>query len=213
MNDDLEPRLHDALHSGSLPPAPASLMDALERVPDAPVRIRRRRGGGPIVGLFAAAAVLLVASAVALTGGAAPRPGPTAKASPLSGTQVQQVWNTDGTTALTIHRDPTDTGTYYWRARTFDQIGLKGWSTSNSTTVDRPAGSSILDKLPEEPDPTGLHPFTFTVQPVGFHGSTIFSPGTPTEVQEDSHLTTVGPGYFTGLDRDSGGTASYTVTA
>ena len=78
MNDDLEPRLHDALHSGSLPPAPPSLMDALERVPDAPVRLRRRRGAGPILGLFAAAAVLLVASAVALTGGSTPRPGPTA---------------------------------------------------------------------------------------------------------------------------------------
>ena len=213
MNDDLEPRLHEALHSGSLPSAPPSLMEALERVPDAPVRSRQRRGAGPIVGLFAAAAVLLVASAVALTGGSAPKPGPTAKASPLSGTQVSTVWNTDGSTALVIHRDPTDKGSYYWRARTFDQIGLKGWSTSTPTTVDRPAGASILDKLPEDPDPTGLHPFTFTVQPDGFHESTIFSPGTPTEVQEDSHLTTVGPGYFTGLDRDSGGTTPYTVTA
>ena len=213
MNDDLEPRLHDALHSGSLPPAPPSLLDALERVPNAPVRSRQRRGAGPIVGLFAAAAVLLVASAVALTGGSAPKPGPTAQSSPLASTQVSTVWNTDGATALVIHRDPTDKGSYYWRARTFDQIGLKGWSASNSTTVVRPAGSSILDNLPEDPDPTGLHPFTFTVQPDGFHGSTIFSPGTPTEVQEDSRLTTVGPGYFTGLDRRSGATASYTVTA
>ena len=40
MNDDLEPRLRDALHGGSLPPAPASLLEALERVPDAPVRLR-----------------------------------------------------------------------------------------------------------------------------------------------------------------------------
>ena len=78
MNDDLEPRLRDALHGGSLPPAPASLLDALERVPDAPVRLRRRRGARPILGLFAAAAILLVASAVALTGGSTPRPGPTA---------------------------------------------------------------------------------------------------------------------------------------
>jgi preprotein translocase subunit SecD len=84
MNDDLEPRLHDALHSGSLPPAPASLMDALERVPDAPVRLRKRRGAGPILGLFAAAAVLLVASAVALTGGSAPKPGPALQTPPPS---------------------------------------------------------------------------------------------------------------------------------
>ena len=75
MNDDLEPRLHDALHSGSLPPAPATLVEALERVPDAPVRLRRRRGAGPILGVFAAAAILLVASAVALIGGSTPKPG------------------------------------------------------------------------------------------------------------------------------------------
>ncbi|HEV8402850.1 MAG TPA: transglutaminase domain-containing protein [Candidatus Limnocylindrales bacterium] len=127
-------------------------------------------------------------------------------------TQVQTVWNTDNATALTIHRDPTDKAHYYWRAWTYDQIGLKGWSASASTTVDRPAGSSILDKLPDDPDPTGLHPFTFEVQPVGFHGPTIFSPGTPTEVEEDSRLTTVGPGYFASLERDDGN-GSYRVTA
>ncbi len=130
-------------------------------------------------------------------------------------TQVQQVWTTSNATALTIDRDPTDKGVYYWRARTFDQIGLNGWSASDSVTVDRPAGSSILDNMVDDPQPTGLHTFTFTVRPApdGFHGTTIFSPGTPTEVQEDSRLTTVGPGYFTGLDRDSGGTTPYKVTA
>jgi preprotein translocase subunit SecD len=78
MNDDLEPRLRGALHSGSLPPAPASLLDTLQRVPEAPVRLQKRRGAGPILGLFAAAAILVLASAVALTGGSTPRPGPTA---------------------------------------------------------------------------------------------------------------------------------------
>ena len=79
MNDDLEPRLHRALHSGPLPSAPASLFDALERVPDAPVRARSRRRGGTVIGLLAAAAVLVVASAVALTGGSTPRTGPSAQ--------------------------------------------------------------------------------------------------------------------------------------
>ncbi len=51
------------------------------------------------------------------------------------------------------------------------------------------------------------------MQPDGFHGPTIFSPGTPTEVKEDSRLTTVGPGYFATLERDDGGTVPYTVTA
>jgi transglutaminase-like putative cysteine protease len=129
-------------------------------------------------------------------------------------TQVQQVWNTDGATAVVIHRDPTDKGIYYWRAWTYDQIGLKGWSASTSQTVVRPTGSSILDTMPDDvADVTGRHTFTFTVQPDGFHGPTIFSPGTPTEVQEDTRLTTVGPGYFATLERDDGGTVPYTVTA
>ncbi len=79
MNDDLEPRLRDALHSGSLPPAPATLLEALERVPDARVRARSRRGGWGVLGLLAAAGILVVASAVALTGGSTPRPGPAAQ--------------------------------------------------------------------------------------------------------------------------------------
>ena len=128
-------------------------------------------------------------------------------------TQVQQVWNTDSATALVVHRDPTDKGVYYWRAWTYDQIGLKGWSASTKTTVIRPAGGSILDKLPDDVVPAALHPFTFTVQPDGFHGPTIFSPGTPTEVNEDTRLTTVGPGYFATLERDGGGLAPYTATA
>ena len=77
MNDDLEPRLRDAMHRGSLPPAPASLVDALLRVPDAPVRARRR-GSRPVLGLLAAAVVLIGASALVLTGGSPPHPGPSA---------------------------------------------------------------------------------------------------------------------------------------
>lgn len=83
MNDDLEPRLHDALHSGSLPPAPDSLIEALQRVADAPVRLRRR-GATPILGIFAAAAILVVASAVALSGGSVPRPAPSSQTPPPS---------------------------------------------------------------------------------------------------------------------------------
>ena len=129
-------------------------------------------------------------------------------------TQVQQVWTTDRGTAVTIHRDPTDKGVYYWRAVTYDEIDLKGWSQTDSTTIVRPAGSSIFDKMADDPVPKGLHSFTFTVVPAdaGFHGSTILSPGTPTQVQESSRLTTVGAGFYATLDRD-GGNGPYQVTA
>lgn len=76
MSDDLERRLHDAFHRGSLPSAPSSLVDGLERVPEAPVRRRRARGGRAGLGLLAAAVVLVAAGAIVVTVGSSPRPGP-----------------------------------------------------------------------------------------------------------------------------------------
>jgi transglutaminase-like putative cysteine protease len=131
-------------------------------------------------------------------------------------TQVQQRWNTDSATALTIHRDPTDKGVYYWRAVAFDEIDLKTWSQTDSATIARAAGTSIFDKMADDVDPKGLHSFTFTVIPAGFHDATILSPATPTQVQESSRLTTVGKsGYFATLERDgaNGPDVPYTVTA
>lgn len=132
-----------------------------------------------------------------------------------SDTQVQQVWNTDGSLAVTIHRDPTDTGPYYWRAVASDHIDLKGWSRSkaNATTVDRAAGTPILDSLADNVVPLGLHHVSFTVTPGDFRGETILSPATPVEVDQPSRLTYLGTdGYFGTLERD-GGSGPYTVTA
>lgn len=128
-------------------------------------------------------------------------------------TQVQQIWNTDASLAVTIRGDPTDQGTYYWRAVTYDQIDLKGWSQTDSTTLVRPAGTSVFDQLADDVNPKGLHSVTFTVTPEDFHGPTILSPATPVEVQEATRLTYVGQeGYFATLERD-GGSGPYTVTA
>jgi protein-export membrane protein SecD len=82
MSDDLEPRLRSAFRHGTLPAAPASLVDTLERVPNAPVTARRRGGGRSIWTPLAVAAVLVVAGAVAITGGQRGIvPGPTPPAS------------------------------------------------------------------------------------------------------------------------------------
>jgi hypothetical protein len=81
MNDDLEPRLRNAFRTGSLPSAPASLVQALERVPDAPVTARRRRSGRSISGPLAVAAVLALAGAAVIGGGQRGiSPAPTAEA-------------------------------------------------------------------------------------------------------------------------------------
>jgi transglutaminase-like putative cysteine protease len=126
---------------------------------------------------------------------------------------VGQLWTTDGGLAVTIQRDPTDDGRYYWRAVTYDRIDLKGWSQSASATVVIPAGKPLTDNIADGVDPQGRHSFKFTVTPAGFRGPTILSPATPIQVTESARLTTVGTdGYFATVERD-GGSGSYTVTA
>jgi transglutaminase-like putative cysteine protease len=126
---------------------------------------------------------------------------------------VGQQWTTSGATAVTIGRNPTDKGFYYWRARVYDKIDLKGFGHTNATAVVIPAGARVLDKLADDIVPDGRHTFTFTVNPVDFRESTMLSPATPIQVNENVRLTAIGQGgYFATLDRD-GGSGPYQVTA
>ena len=74
MSDDLERRLGEAFHRGSLPPAPPSLVAGLQRVADAPVSARSARFGRTGFGLLAAAIILIAAGAIAVVGGSTQRP-------------------------------------------------------------------------------------------------------------------------------------------
>jgi hypothetical protein len=71
--DELDVRLRTAFRGGDLPAAPATLRDALERVPDAAVtghsRTGRERSGGSTWGLLGLAAVLAIGGAVAVAVG------------------------------------------------------------------------------------------------------------------------------------------------
>lgn len=89
--DALETRLRDGFRRGNLPAAPAALLAALERVPDAPVGAGRARGEGGrrsgsrsgwgVIGL---AAVLAVSGAVAVAvGQRSPSPPPALPPGPL----------------------------------------------------------------------------------------------------------------------------------
>jgi preprotein translocase subunit SecD len=83
MSDDLEPRLRNSFRQTPLPAAPTSLVEALERVPNAPVVTRRRMGGRSVWAPLAVAAVLVVAGAAVLAGGQrGTAPGPVIVASP-----------------------------------------------------------------------------------------------------------------------------------
>jgi transglutaminase-like putative cysteine protease len=161
--------------------------------------------------VIAAIGVLAVGAALYVV---RPAPSSVGNPRPVPNSQVQQIWTTKQAVAMTIQRqDPTDIGRYYWRAVAYDQIDLKGWTQTNSTTIVRQANTELFVGLADAVDPAGLHSFTFTVTPGDFHGPTILSPGTPVDVNVTTRLTYVGhTGYFAMLERD-GGSGSYTVTA
>ena len=130
-----------------------------------------------------------------------------------AGSQVGLVWSFDHSVAVTILRDPTDDGDYYWRAATYDRLELGAWSASTTASIDRPAGTRILEGEADDVARSGLHRVTFTVSPGGFTRPTILSPATPVEVDEATRLQIVGKGgYFATLDRGNG-SGPYTVTA
>ncbi len=128
-------------------------------------------------------------------------------------TRVGQEWTTSGELAVTIRRNPTDDGAYYWRAYTYDKIDLTSWDQTTSTSVTVPTDTPLFDQLADDVDRVGRHSFTFTVTPDNFSGSTILSPQTPITVDQAVRLTTVGEaGYFATIDRSTG-SGAYTVTA
>jgi transglutaminase-like putative cysteine protease len=127
--------------------------------------------------------------------------------------QVEQQWKFDPGVALTIQRDPSDKTEYYWRAVTYDRIDLTVSSLTKAAQFDVGADQPILDGLAEDPNPEGLHSFTFTVTPGKFRLPTMVSPATPVSAGEEVRLTTAGAsGYFGTLDRAKGAGA-YTITA
>jgi transglutaminase-like putative cysteine protease len=166
----------------------------------------------PRIATFATGtAAVLIVGAIGLASIAERSPGGADSGSTVS--LVRSEWLTDDSVAFTVQREPGDDGAYYWRAVTYDRLDLGSFSTGATHRFDRPAGASILDGKADDPPQLGTRRITFTVIPGGFTQSTIVSPATPIEVDEATHLTTVGAdGYFVTLDR-IGRSGAYTVTA
>ncbi len=146
-----------------------------------------------------------------------PRGGPGSKITGVSfGPQatITGHWVTDTAVALRIHLSPGDRTPYYWRAVAYDRAEANGWSLSAAAAIDRDAGTPILTGTSEAPTAASARSaITFTVAPVGYRGSTIFSPDAPATVSVRTRLALVGDGLWFGeLDGPGGGTP-YTATA
>ena len=162
----------------------------------------------PLPIVFAAGAIAVVLVALSIGFG-------TTRGTDRSATRkrgYRGVWPTDADTAVTIERDPTDDGRYYWRAAGYDRIGLHELSSSTTETVHRAPGTRLFGGMADDVAGAGLKQVSFTVRPESFTAPTVLSPATPVFVDEGVRVTTVGrDGYFASLERDGNG--PYTVTA
>ena len=127
---------------------------------------------------------------------------------------ITGLWQTDRSHAVTIEVPPTEEEDFYWRAISFDQFDLNGWTWSESTDVGRASGEPLLADLVDDPALAGSRrELRFSVQPVGLRGAWALSPLDPLSVNRDADLVVVGPsGYFGGLKLRTG-SAPYTVVA
>ncbi len=133
---------------------------------------------------------------------------------------ISGVWTTDDTPVMDI--TVPDTGSYYWRAVTYDRFDGRTWSWSKPQQLDVAAGTPILGLTAD--DPTVLasrQERTFKITELGFDPQSIFAPDAPTELDVAARLDTVGApaavpvggqlavdNYFAGLTADA---SSYTV--
>ena len=121
-------------------------------------------------------------------------------------------WTTNSDPVLEI-RVP-DGGRYYWRAVVYDRFDGHGWSWSPPTETQMPAGAGVLGESADNPlDLAGRREVTFSVRELDFNPRAMFAPDTPTKVDIDTTLTTVGTGaqnYFGGLSSDA---RAYQITS
>jgi transglutaminase-like putative cysteine protease len=122
-------------------------------------------------------------------------------------------WVTDATPALEIVVPKGDKHVYYWRAVAYDHFDNTGWSWTRDSTENRAAAADVLGSTLEGQDLAPiLREVTFAMSPLAFRGGTVFSPGSPTKVDQGTRITLVGGEYFGGLNLASG-SSGYKVTS
>ena len=131
--------------------------------------------------------------------------GPTAK--------ITGLWITNNDPALQVTLPAGTTAKYYWQAAVYDTFdGNTGWSWSGDVSTDRAANASILGGTLDATTAAGHTQVTVSVTPIGYHGTTVVSPGQPLTVDQPTSLRTVGVGgFFATLDTRAGNGA-YQVT-
>lgn len=157
---DLEARLRDGFRRAELPAAPPTLLDALERVPEALVvragsrasRARGLRGSRPW-GALGVAAVLLLGGALAIGVGGRPTPTPPPSAAvvdaspstPPAPTAIRLIFEPQWTVELPSTTDRLEylVGTVDARINATDLVGFRVTQAQGRIVVDGPVGTHV----------------------------------------------------------------------
>lgn len=130
-----------------------------------------------------------------------------------SSATISGSWFTNNDLALTVEVPVGEKDVPYWRAVTYDQLVLDGYTRGPDTsTISRGTDAPLLDETGDAVDPKGRRKVSFTITPAT-GGDTLFAPQTPLTVSVPTQVTLVGEdGYFATLDR-AGSSTPYTVTS
>ena len=124
--------------------------------------------------------------------------------------QIGNQWFSDQGVAFTVNVPPEAAGLKF-RAASYDTFALGGWIQGETSSVDVPADTGLLDDSPEIPSLDLVNRVKVTVHPVGFHDTALLSPGLAEQVSLPSTLSLTGVQGWFATDSVAADTA-YTVT-
>ncbi|MFN8630211.1 MAG: transglutaminase domain-containing protein [Chloroflexota bacterium] len=113
-----------------------------------------------------------------------------------SSATISNHWFEDPGVALTIVVPP-NAANLKFRAATYDTFAIGGWMQNDTRSADVAANTGLLAGSPEVPNPDVVEKVKVTVKPVGFHDTTLLSPGVAQEVNQPTRLFLAGlEGWF-----------------
>jgi transglutaminase-like putative cysteine protease len=125
---------------------------------------------------------------------------------------IGDTWITDAGIAFTA-TVPGDAADLKWRAATYDNFQVKGWTQTDLSTIHVEGGEPVLAGTPEEPSADRTVENTVTVRPASYEQGLLLAPGAPVTIDRAADVSVTGSqGWFAGVDVGQG-SDPYTVSS